>query len=94
MSTYNVLCDSKTGSTSDFINYFTHSRFAQQIDRSLVLLANRYNIEEEHIPFLFQSYLLFNMQKRDTATEIYWQNCLEIYWNITIDKARILGRKL
>jgi len=69
--------------SSDFLNYYTELRISKEVDNSLLNLADNYQLDKSCIPFLFQTYLLYNIQKRDTDTEHYWQECLEYYWNIS-----------
>ena len=79
--------------SSDFLNYFTDIQISEKVDNSLLNLADNCRLDKNSIPFLFQSYLLFNIQKRDTDTEHYWQECLEYYWNIP-DIERIRSNRL
>lgn len=67
---------------SDFLNYFADIQISEKVDNFLLNLADKYNLDKSAIPFLFQTHLLYNIQKRDTDTEHYWQECLEYYWNI------------
>lgn len=69
--------------SSDFLNYFTYIQISEKVDNLLLNLADNYRLDKSSIPFLFQSYLLFNIHKRDTDTEHYWQECLEYYWNVS-----------
>jgi hypothetical protein len=73
----------RTDISSDFDNYFTCSHIADVVDDSLLYLANHFQISRDAIPLLFQCYLLFNMNARDTDKEKYWQNCLEKYWSVS-----------
>jgi hypothetical protein len=66
----------------DFQAYFENICFAERVDDLLLKLADNYKIDKGSISFLFQSFLLYNIFKRDTDTEHYWLECLEYYWNI------------
>ena len=68
--------------SSDFLNYFADIQISEKVDNLLLNLADNYKLDKSFIPFLFQTYLLYNIKKRDTDTEHYWQECLEYYWNI------------
>ncbi len=69
--------------SSDFMNYFTHLNISHKIDSLLMYLANSLQVGEKYIPFLFQLYLMHNIQHRDTDTERHWENCLEYYWGLS-----------
>jgi len=85
---------SKDTAVSDFMNYFAYPQISEFVDSLLYQLADSLQIDHETIPFLFESYLLFNMHTRDTQREKYWQNCLEAYWTIqeknTVHRKRLL----
>lgn len=68
--------------SSDFLNYFADIQISEKVDNLLLNLADNYKLDKRSIPFLFQTYMLFNIQHRDTDTEHYWKECLEYYWNI------------
>lgn len=67
-------------------NYFTDQDISEIVDNSLLDLATHCKIDKNYIPIIFQSYLLFNVQNRDTDKEKYWQNLLEHYWNVSDSK--------
>jgi len=84
----------KPSMSSDFMNYFTNQDISAKVDSSILYLAKHFHINEKSIPFLFQSYLLFNMQHRDTDSEKYWQSCLEDYWDIADNKVDLASKLL
>ncbi len=84
----------KFSKLADFMIYFNNSYIAQEVDKCLLELAKSYKLDISAIPFLFQSYLLFNIQHRDTSTENYWQDCLEYYWNLSETKQDNMDRLL
>ncbi|MBI5675205.1 MAG: hypothetical protein HZC48_05155 [Nitrospirae bacterium] len=68
--------------STDFLNYFSDIQISEKVDKLLLKLADNCKLDKSSISFLFQTYLLYNLKKRDTDTEHYWQECLEYYWNI------------
>ncbi len=63
------------------VNYFTDNRLSAEVDNCITDLSNIAKINTDHIRFIFQSFLIFNVKNRDTVNEKYWQNFLEYYWN-------------
>jgi hypothetical protein len=64
-------------------NYFTDHAISEIADSCILKLAEHSGIDKELIPLLFQAYLIFNIQHRDTTAEAYWHDLLEYYWNIS-----------
>ena len=76
------------------IHYFTSYEISRKVDYHLLDLAKHCQIDKKYISTLFQGFLLFNVQMRDTDTEKYWQTLLEYYWNLPRPAGNTAGRLL